>query len=121
MTALLVALAGGAGAAVRFVVDTAVRRAVPATFPLGILVVNASGSLLLGLLTGALLDTAGDQQVLAVLGIGFCGGYTTFGTAMVDTVRMLQDGRRRAALVHHLGMAVVCLGAAGVGLAVTVR
>ncbi|MBB2901187.1 CrcB protein [Kineococcus radiotolerans] len=116
---LLVALAGGAGAAARFALDGAVRDRWPSEFPWGILVVNVLGSFLLGFLTGLVLDGAGDAWRL-VLGVGFCGGFTTFSTAMADTVRLARRGSVRPALLNLAGtLALTGLAAAfGLGLAV---
>jgi len=118
---LLVAVAGGLGAAARFVVDGAVRARTPgAAFPWATVVVNVSGSLLIGLVTGVLLG-AGDPARLEPwrLGVatGFCGGYTTFSTAMVETVRLARSGRWRLALANALGTTALTLVAVAVGIA----
>lgn len=112
---LLIAIGGGAGAALRFVLDGVVKARV-ARFPLGTMVINVSGSLVLGLLTG--LGEAGTLAlpVVAVLGTGMMGGYTTFSTASVETVRLLQSGNTRLAVLNGLGMLVVSVGAAALGL-----
>lgn len=88
---LLVAVAGGLGAVTRFLVDTLVARRNPFRVPLGTLVINISGSLLLGILTGLVTSTdpaTAAVSVKAVVGTGFCGGYTTFSTASVESVRL---------------------------------
>lgn len=88
---VLLAAAGGVGAAVRFVVDGIVARHNPFRIPLGTLLINVTGSLLLGFLTGWATRHSGlpvAADVRAVLGTGFCGGYTTFSTATVETVRL---------------------------------
>ncbi|NUO90457.1 MAG: fluoride efflux transporter CrcB [Dermatophilaceae bacterium] len=94
---LLLALAGGLGAVARFLADTFVARHNPLRMPLGTLLINVTGSLLLGFLTGLLSAGAGDSTgatVRAVLGTGFCGGYTTFSTASVESVRLwVAEGR----------------------------
>ena len=116
---LLLTLAGGLGAAARFALDGAVRERWPSEFPWGILVVNVLGSFLLGLLTGLVLAGADDAWRL-VLGAGFCGGFTTFSTALVDTVRLTRGGAARTALLNLAGtLALTVLAAAfGLGLAV---
>ena len=84
MIGLLVALAGGLGAVVRFLVDAAVGgRARRFGMPLGTVVVNVTGSFLLGLLTGWWATHTADPGVRLVLGTGFLGGYTTISTASV--------------------------------------
>jgi len=115
MTLLLLALAGGLGAVARFVVDGVVTAARSGRHPVGTTVINLSGSFLLGLLTGlAAGHLLGDDSLL-VLGTGFLGGYTTFSTAAVETVRLLEQRRWAAALVHGLGQAVAATGLAALG------
>ncbi|WP_308470059.1 fluoride efflux transporter CrcB [Kineococcus rubinsiae] len=112
---LLLAFAGGLGAVARFVVDAELRARRPGTFPLPILLVNVLGSFLLGLLTGLVRDGADDAWRL-VLGVGFCGGFTTFSTTSVDTVRLARSGHVRAAVGNAAGTLVLAVAAGGVGL-----
>lgn len=112
MIAVLVAVAGGLGAVLRLVVDGLVNRVVGGVVPLGVLVVNVSGSFLLGLVAGLL----GDGELGAVLGTGLLGGYTTFSTASLEAVRLARSDRRRAAVGHAVGMLLLGLGAAALGL-----
>ena len=118
MTLLLVSLLGGIGAATRFVVDGAVRSRWTRVFPLATLVVNVSGSLLIGLLTGAHMYHGLGPRWLAVAATGFCGGYTTFSTAMVETVRLIQAGEARRATANALGSLLLCLAAAALGVGI---
>lgn len=111
-----VAVAGGAGAAARFVVDGAVRSRRPGAFPAGTVVVNVTGSLLIGLLTGAALFHGLGPTWLAVAATGFCGGYTTFSTATVETVRLVQAEEWRWAVLNALGTLVACVAAAAAGV-----
>ncbi len=117
--ALLVAVAGGFGAMLRFVVDGAVARHNRLRLPLGTVVINVTGSLLLGLLTGLALQHSGFDEVKRVLGTGLLGGYTTFSTASVEGVRLaMADGPRAVAVAfaHAAGMLIVSLAAAGLGI-----
>ncbi|QCR43814.1 fluoride efflux transporter CrcB [Curtobacterium sp. SGAir0471] len=117
---LLVSLGGGVGAALRFWLDGAVKARVGrgplGGFPVGTLVINVSGSLVLGLLTGAGESGALSLPMVAVLGTGMMGGYTTFSTASVETVQLLRSGKTRTAVLNGLGMLVVSVGAAALGL-----
>lgn len=102
MTPLLfvgVALAGGAGAGLRYLLDLAVQRFAGARVPWGILAVNLSGAFALGLLSAGLVDAAG----LWVLGTGLLGGYTTFSAVAVSTVLLAEERRPRAAVGYAVG------------------
>jgi fluoride exporter len=81
VTALLVAAGAFVGAPLRFVLASWLD---DDRFPSGTMMVNVAGSFLLGLLSGAAL--AGDG--LAVLGVGFCGGFTTYSSFAVQTHRL---------------------------------
>jgi CrcB protein len=116
---VLLAVAGGVGAVLRFVVDGIVRTATGARVPWGTAIINVSGSFLLGLLTG-LVTRGMPEAVLLVLGSGLLGGYTTFSTASVDTVRLLQQRRTGASLLYGVGVLVLSVAAALLGLALAV-
>lgn len=115
---LAIAVAGGLGAAARLLVDGTIRSRTRRTYPVGTMLINVSGSLLLGLLGGLAVSGALPEQWQLVVGTGFLGGYTTFSTASFETVRLLQQGRRAAALLNGLGMLAASVLAAGIGLAV---
>ena len=100
---MLVALAAGLGAVLRYLVDRSVP---PHHFPRGTILVNTSGSFVLGLLSG-------DSIVLTV---GLLGGYTTLSTFAVETVALVERDRRGAAALNVVLSAVLGLGAAALGL-----
>jgi CrcB protein len=87
VNALLVVLCGGIGAVARFMVGGLVDRRLPGKYPLGILVVNLSGSFLLGLLVGL----GASHRLQLLLGTATLGSYTTFSTWMLDTQRAVED------------------------------
>lgn len=118
MTVVLVAVLGGLGAASRFVVDGWIRARWNAPFPVATVLINVSGSLLLGLLAGGVLFGDLARSWLVVGGVGFCGGYTTFSTAMVETVRLVQAGESHRAALNAVGSLVLAVGAASLGVAV---
>ncbi|MCS5722825.1 CrcB family protein [Herbiconiux sp. CPCC 203407] len=120
MTPLLFAatiLAGGLGAGLRYVVDTAVKNRDRTAFPWGTMVINVSGSFALGLLTGLTSAHLVGVPWLTVLGVGLLGGYTTFSTASVESVRLLLARRWAAGLINGLGMLLLATAAAYLGLA----
>lgn len=109
--------AGAVGAPVRYLVEGFVRRRTGAGFPWGTLVVNITGSVLLGLLTGLGLYHAFPETPRLVLGTGFCGAYTTFSTFTFETVRLLEEGALNEAFRYAFATSVLCAAAAGAGLA----
>jgi len=111
-----VALAGGLGATLRLVVDGVVRARVHTTLPVGTLLINVVGSLLLGLITGLTLALWLPEAWHLVLGGGLLGGFTTFSTASYETVRLAQDRRSLPTLFNGLGMLVLAVGCASLGL-----
>jgi CrcB protein len=119
MIVLAMSLAGGLGAVARFALDGLVVARAGRRFPYGTLLINISGSLLLGVLTGLTLAHGAPTALRTVAGAGFCGGYTTFSTASFETVRLLQERRWAAALANAAGTLVLTLLAAALGLWVT--
>lgn len=113
---LLVATAamGGLGAGLRYLVDIAVMRGRRGAFPVGILVVNATGSFALGVLTGIGSAVAGEWGT--ILGVGLLGGYTTFSTVSVETVLLGQRRRVDWAWLNLIGTLGICVVAAAAGL-----
>jgi CrcB protein len=111
---ILMAIAGGLGAVARFVLDSIVRMRVEA-YPLGTLIINLSGSFLLGLVVG-LAGHALPPEWRLILGTGFLGGYTTFSTASYEAVRLAQQGRWREVSLHTIGMAIGAFALAVAGL-----
>jgi fluoride exporter len=117
LTALSICVAGGMGAALRLVLDGLIRARVKSTYPVGTTVINVTGSLLLGLVTGLATSQLVSHQWQLVVGTGFLGGYTTFSTASFETVRLIEDRRYIAAAFNGLGMLLICTAAAALGFA----
>lgn len=117
LTILLLGLAGGLGAGTRFVVDGLVRSKIRTALPVGTIAINVTGSLLLGLVAGAVIVHPAPVELQAIAGTGFLGGYTTFSTASFETVRLIQSRRTGLALLNGIGTAVAAVGAAAAGLA----
>lgn len=116
MIALWVALAGGGGAAARFVVDGAVTSRRALRLPWGTVAINVSGSLLLGFVVGLVLFRGAPSELETIVGIGFCGGYTTFSTASVETARLMQARRYIAGFTNAFGTLALTIAAGGAGL-----
>ena len=108
-----VALGSALGGVARFLIGTFLQQKTGTAFPIGTLVVNISGSLLLGfLMSYALSSTSISPEVRGLLTTGFCGGYTTFSTFTYDTMILLEEGQLgRAAAYVLLSVFVSLIGA----------
>jgi CrcB protein len=113
---LLMALAGGGGAVTRFAVDGALKARWPGRFPWQTVLINVTGSLLLGFLTGLVLFHAQPTLLTTVAGTGFCGGYTTFSTASFETARLIQLRAPLLAFANAIGTPLLSIAAAAAGL-----
>jgi CrcB protein len=119
VTLLLVGAGGFLGAVSRYLVDGWVSRATGGSFPWGTLVINVSGSFILGVLFAAAIERAIlPPDVRAPVMIGFIGAYTTFSTWMLESWRLVEDGAMLAALANIGGSVVLGTVAVFLGLAV---
>ena len=90
-----------------------------AAFPLGTLIINLSGSFLVGVILTLLTDRAiADPAWRLILVVGFCGAYTTFSTYSFETVALLQQGTYALAALYALGSVALGLGAVVAGMLV---
>jgi CrcB protein len=105
-----VAIGAALGGVSRYYLASAIQHRMGATFPWGTLVVNLTGSLLLGFIVRyALATPAVSVEMRALLTTGFCGGYTTFSTYSFETASLLEDGQYSRAGVYALGSMVLAL------------
>jgi CrcB protein len=90
---LYVAIGAALGGVARFALTSFVQQRAGADFPAGTLVINLTGSFLLGLIVRYALQSAVvSPEMRALLTTGFCGGYTTFSTFSYETAVLLEDG-----------------------------
>ncbi|TGD08857.1 fluoride efflux transporter CrcB [Brevibacterium sp. S111] len=113
---IVIAVAGGLGAAVRMLFDGAYKAWSPRSTPWSTLLINVSGSLVLGGLTGLAGANLLPEGWHLVLGTGFLGGYTTFSTASFETISLIEERRWGSSLLSGLGTLVLATAAAGFGL-----
>src|SRR5437764_10566253 len=105
-------VAGAVGAPCRYLLDGYVQDRSEGAFPWGTFVINITGSLLLGLITGAALYHAFPSTPKIWLGTGFCGAYTTFSTFTFETVRLLEEGAIADAFLNAVASLLVGTAAA---------
>jgi fluoride exporter len=106
-----VCLLGGAGAVARFLVDRSISTRISRPFPVGTLVVNLSGALLLGFFAGLALS----PHTALLAGTGFVGSYTTFSTWMLETQRLSEERQVVSAFANIAISVVLGVAAAWVG------
>ena len=117
MTIIGVVIAGALGSVLRYQIDRSVQRRIGSGFPLGILVVNVTGSLALGIVTGAAVHHAISTPWAVIAGTGFVGAYTTFSSFTFDIVRLAEDDRWRMSMLNAAVSLAGGIGAAAGGLA----
>lgn len=119
MIYLLIALGGAAGAVSRYAVDDTVSRWFGGAFPLGTLVINLTGSFVLGILFALVVErSALPPDIRAPVMIGFIGAYTTFSTWMLESARLMEGDQWLLAAVNLGGSVMLGLVAVFAGLAV---
>jgi CrcB protein len=111
--------AAAVGAPARYLIDGLVQDHTDGAFPWGTFVVNVSGSLVLGTISGFGLYHAVGATARTVLGTGGMGAYTTFSTFTFETVRLAEEGAINEALRNVAASFIVGLAAASTGLALT--
>lgn len=119
MSLALVMIGAAVGAPLRYLTDRAVQRRHDTVFPWGTFSVNMIGSLILGVVVGAVRAGAAPQEVQLGLGVGFCGALTTYSTLSYETLRLAEDGARFFAAANVVASIVAGLGAAFVGAAIS--
>ena len=106
-----VAVGGALGCLSRYYLAQFIQQRAGADFPAGTLLINITGSFLLGfLMRYALQSGAISAETRAMLTTGFCGGYTTFSTFSYETALMIDDGEYARAVLYvgsSVGVALV--------------
>lgn len=113
-----VALGAAAGGVSRFYLNAFIQNRAGADFPFGTLIINVTGSFLLGfILRYSLQSGVVSEELRLLLTTGFCGGYTTFSTFSSDTMVLIQDREYGRAGVYVAASVLVSLLAVFVGFA----
>lgn len=115
MNWLIVMVGAAVGAPLRYLTDRAVQARHDSVFPWGTFVVNAAASLMLGALTGAVLDGAASSRLNLLLGTGLCGALSTYSTFSYETLRLAERGWKFLAVANVAASVVVGLGGVTLG------
>ncbi|MEY9989006.1 CrcB protein [Streptomyces sp. V4I8] len=118
MNWLLVIAGAMVGAPLRYLTDRAVQSGHDSVFPWGTFLVNVSGCLILGLLTGAAAQGAASSDLRLLLGTGLCGALTTYSTFSYETLRLTETGAGLYAVANIVGSVTAGLGAAFAGVSI---
>ena len=117
MPLVLIALGGAAGATTRYLLDTWIAERAGGAFPWGTLVINVSGSLVLGLLFALAIERGVlPASIRGPILIGFIGAYTTFSTLMLESWRLIEGGAVGLGLANLIGSSVIGMVAVVGGL-----
>lgn len=116
MVPLVVFLGAGLGGVARYLLGEWVQERARGDFPTGTLAINVTGSLALATLYALVDGVQAPAEWKLFLGVGFCGGYTTFSTFSYETVRLLNEGHWSAAGAYASASVIASVGAALLGL-----
>ncbi|MEO8906771.1 MAG: CrcB family protein [Microbacteriaceae bacterium] len=113
---LIVALAGGVGAALRLALNALVHGRVRTNYPVAMSIINISGSFILGFTLGLAAGRVLPELWSEYIGVGAVGGFTAFSTTSFQTLRLLQEHRTWLALANSFGMVAAAVLVAWLGL-----
>jgi CrcB protein len=115
---IAIALGGGCGAVVRFLISSGLYQWLGRGLPYGTLVVNIIGSFLIGLLTEALIlrRLAFSLEYRSAILVGFIGAFTTFSTFSLETIYLIEEGSLAKAALNIVVSVFGCLFAVWIGL-----
>ncbi|GAA3850373.1 fluoride efflux transporter CrcB [[Pseudomonas] carboxydohydrogena] len=109
---LAVALGGAIGSVMRYLVGIGAGRAFGTDFPWGTLIINITGSFVMGVFAGLFAVRWNLPQAARIfLTVGICGGYTTFSTFSLDTFYLIERGELAATAAYMAGSALLSVGA----------
>lgn len=115
---ILIFIGAGLGGVLRFWVSNATYLLLNRNFPYGTLLVNVSGSFLMGILFVIILERFNGlgPQLRALLLIGFLGGYTTFSSFSIETLNLFEAGEMVNAILNIVLNTSLCLVATWAGI-----
>jgi CrcB protein len=114
-------MGGGAGSLARYVAGTLIARRFGGLFPLGTLLVNVTGSFLIGLLMTLLTERLPHPNWRLLLVVGFLGGYTTFSSFEWETFSAVRGGSLWIGLANVVGSVTLGYAAVWIGAAIATR
>lgn len=115
---MLISVGAALGANLRYAVNRLALKYLSASVPYGTLIVNVSGSFLLGFFLAWTSERVlADPRWRMLVAVGFCGAYTTYSSYSFETFRMVEQGHYGLALVNFAANNLLCLAAVLAGAA----
>jgi CrcB protein len=118
---LLIMLGGGIGSLVRYLAGVGISTRFASLFPVGTLLVNVTGSFLIGILMTILSERLPHPYWRLLLVVGFLGGYTTFSSFEWETFSAVRGGGLWIGLANVVGSVVLGYAAVWLGAMVAAR
>jgi CrcB protein len=107
-----VAVGGAIGSVARYLVAVGAGRAFGMSFPWGTLIINVTGSALMGAFASLFaIRWNVSETARAFLTVGICGGYTTFSTFSLDAFYLIERGQAVAAVIYMVGSVALSVAA----------
>jgi CrcB protein len=117
-----VAIGGALGSVARYLLGAFIQDRVATALPVGTLVINVVGSVLLGFFVQVGLESAAfSPEIRFFLTTGFCGGFTTFSTFSYETLKLVEDGEYGTASLYVTSSVVLSLVGCAIGMAAARR
>jgi fluoride exporter len=107
---ILVFIGGGIGSVARYGIGSFFSRLMNGVFPWGTFAINIAASFVLGLLAGFFILRQGEYETQRLLiGVGFCGGFSTFSTFTLELFQMIKDGNTAMAFIYVIASVIAAL------------
>ena len=118
MAYLWIALGAVAGASARYFLSGSIAKLLPSSFPYGTLIINITGSLLLGFFIASTSERVLlDPRWRLLIAIGFCGSYTTFSSYAFETFALVEQGQWLLVGLNVIASNLLCLVSVLTGVA----
>jgi len=117
---LIVFIGGGAGSVFRYLTSIMTHKYFTGIFPLATFIVNVTGCLIIGIVTGLYLkNNMTNPDIRLLLVAGFCGGFTTFSAFAQENINLIQMDQLPTAILYTVSSVIAGLGFVWLGLAIT--